>query len=167
MMLCSDCKKNVAVIYINKVEDNGPDGKKNEMIGLCAECAKKRGIKTFDPSINPFENVSPEEMAGLSKQFEKLFSNIDMDKLSNMFNGFGPDGMPGMDPSMFGSEETLVLNANNKLVQYVLVNKDAEHTNLFCEQLYDLAMISHKPLSPEAMTKFIARSNQIMMLLAK
>ena len=76
-------------------------------------------------------------------------------------------GMPGMAPSMFGGEETLVLNANNKLVQYVLANKDAEHTNLFCEQLYDLAMISHKPLSPEAMTKFIARSNQIMMLLAK
>ena len=76
-------------------------------------------------------------------------------------------GMPGMDPSMFGDEETLVLNANNKLVQYVLANKDGENTNLFCEQLYDLAMISHKPLSPEAMTKFIARSNQIMMLLAK
>ena len=88
-MLCSDCKKNVAVIYINKVEDNGPDGKKNEMIGLCAECAKKRGIKTFDPGSNPLENLSPDEMAGLSKQFEKLFSNIDMDKLSNMFNGFG------------------------------------------------------------------------------
>ena len=76
-------------------------------------------------------------------------------------------GMPGMDPSMFGGEETLVLNANNKLVQYVLANKDGENTNLFCEQLYDLAMISHKPLSPEAMTKFIARSNQIMMLLSK
>ena len=76
-------------------------------------------------------------------------------------------GMPGMDPSMFGGDETLVLNANNKLVQYVLANKDAENTNLFCEQLYDLAMISHKPLSPEAMTKFIARSNQIMMLLTK
>ena len=76
-------------------------------------------------------------------------------------------GMPGMDPSMFGGDETLVLNANNKLVQYVLANKDGENTNLFCEQLYDLAMISHKPLSPEAMTKFIARSNQIMMLLAK
>mgnify|MGYP003291757688 CR=1 FL=1 len=76
-------------------------------------------------------------------------------------------GMPGMDPSMFGGDETLVLNANNKLVQYVLANKDGENTSLFCEQLYDLAMISHKPLSPEAMTKFIARSNQIMMLLAK
>ena len=76
-------------------------------------------------------------------------------------------GMAGMDPSMFGGDETLVLNANNKLVQYVLENKDGEHTNMFCEQLYDLAMISHKPLSPEAMTKFIARSNEIMMLLTK
>ena len=76
-------------------------------------------------------------------------------------------GMAGMDPSVFGGDETLVLNANNKLVQYVLENKDGENTKLFCEQLYDLAMISHKPLSPEAMTKFIGRSNQIMMLLAK
>lgn len=76
-------------------------------------------------------------------------------------------GMAGMDPSMFGGEETLILNANNKLVQYVLTHKDEEQTKMFCEQLYDLAMISHKPLSPEAMTKFIARSNQIMLQLAK
>ena len=76
-------------------------------------------------------------------------------------------GMPGMDPTMFGGEETLVLNANNQLVQYVLTNKEGENTVMFCEQLYDLAMISHKQLSPDAMTKFIARSNQIMMLLTK
>ena len=73
-------------------------------------------------------------------------------------------GMPGMDPTMFGGEETLVLNANNQLVQYVLTNKEGENTVMFCEQLYDLAMISHKQLSPDAMTKFIARSNQIMIL---
>ena len=63
--------------------------------------------------------------------------------------------------------ETLVLNANNKLVQYILENGDSEHTDLFCQQLYDLALISNKPLSPEEMTRFIARSNEIMMLLAK
>ena len=68
---------------------------------------------------------------------------------------------------MFGGDETLVLNANNDLVQYILNNKDSEHTDLFCKQLYDLAMISNQPLAPEAMTEFIARSNQIMMLLAK
>lgn len=76
-------------------------------------------------------------------------------------------GMAGMDPSMFGSNVTLVLNANNTLVKYVLENKEGEHTNMICEQLYDLALISHKQLSPEEMTRFIERSNQIMMLIAK
>ena len=68
---------------------------------------------------------------------------------------------------MFGGQETLVLNANNKLVQYVLENKDGENTKVLCEQLYDLALISHRQLTPEEMTKFVARSNEIMMMLAK
>ena len=136
------------------------------------------------------ENVSEEEMKettdALTELFRKALDNenlqVKVEKLKNeevssmvtlseesrrMQEMMRMYGMPGMDPSMFGGDETLVLNANNKLVQYVLANKDGENTNLFCEQLYDLAMISHKPLSPEAMTKFIARSNQIMMLLAK
>ena len=76
-------------------------------------------------------------------------------------------GMAGMDPSMFGNDATLVLNANHPLVQYVLEHKDGEHTSLFCKQLYDLALLGNKPLSPEEMTAFIARSNEIMMLLTK
>ena len=76
-------------------------------------------------------------------------------------------GMAGMDPSMFGNDVTLVLNANNALVKYVLANKDGENTNMLCEQLYDLALISHKQLAPEEMTKFIERSNKIMMLLTE
>ena len=76
-------------------------------------------------------------------------------------------GMAGMNPDMFGSNVTLVLNANNALVKYILDNKDSDNTNIFCEQLYDLALISHKQLSPEEMTKFIERSNKIMMLLTK
>lgn len=75
--------------------------------------------------------------------------------------------MNGMDNGMFGDGETLVLNANHKLVQYILTNEQSEHTPMICEQLYDLALLSHKPLEPEAMTKFILRSNDIMMLLAK
>jgi molecular chaperone HtpG len=75
--------------------------------------------------------------------------------------------MPGMDAGMFGEGETLVLNANHKLVQYILTNEQSENTPMICEQLYDLALLSHKPLEPEAMTKFIQRSNEIMMLLAK
>lgn len=73
----------------------------------------------------------------------------------------------GMGMEDLGGEETLVLNANNKLVSYVLENKDGENSSLICEQLYDLALLQHAPLSPEAMTKFVARSNKIMMLLAK
>lgn len=75
--------------------------------------------------------------------------------------------MYGMDPSMFGPTLTLVLNSNNKLVQYVLEHKDGEHTNVICEQLYDLALLSHGSLSPERMTNFIARTNEVLMLLAE
>ena len=73
----------------------------------------------------------------------------------------------GMDMGMFGGGETLVLNSANKLVQYILEHKEGEHVEMFCKQLYDLAMIAHKPLPAEEMTDFVARSNEIMMLLAK
>ena len=76
--------------------------------------------------------------------------------------------MPGMDMSMFGGEgETLILNANNDLVQYILANTEGEHTDIFCQQLYDLALLAHKPLSADALTKFVERSNKIMKLLMK
>lgn len=74
----------------------------------------------------------------------------------------------GMDMGMFGNEgETLVLNANHPLVSYIMEHQDGENTKMICEQLYDLAMLQNAPLSPEAMTKFIARSNDIMLFLAK
>lgn len=75
-------------------------------------------------------------------------------------------GMSGMDASMFGNQVTLILNAGNEMVKYIQNNKDSENVPMFCEQLYDLALISHEQLAPEAMTKFIERSNKIMMLLA-
>ena len=75
--------------------------------------------------------------------------------------------MYGMDPGMFGNDSTLVLNANHPLVQFVLNQKDSENAPVICQQLYDLAMLAHKPLTPEEMTKFVKRSNDIMMLLTK
>ena len=76
--------------------------------------------------------------------------------------------MNGMDMGGFGAEgETLILNANHPLVQYVTEHKDGENVQMICEQLYDLAKLQHAPLSPDDMTKFIARSNDIMLLLAK
>ena len=99
------------------------------------------------------ENVS--SMMTVSEESRRM---QEMMKMYNMY---------GMDPSMFGGQETLILNANNKLVQYVLENGDTENTNVICEQLYDLAVLSHRQLTPEEMTKFVTRSNDIMMMLAK
>ncbi len=87
-------------------------------------------------------------------------------RMQDMMKMYASGGMAmGMD--MFGGGETLVLNANNELVKYILNNREGEHTDMFCKQLYDLAMLSHKPLSPEAMSDFVLRSNEIMMLLTK
>ena len=77
-----------------------------------------------------------------------------MQEMMKMYN------MYGMDPSMFGGKETLVLNANNELVQYIAGHKDSDKIPMICQQLYDLAMISHKPLAPEEMTQFITRSKR-------
>ena len=76
-------------------------------------------------------------------------------------------GMGGMDPSMFGSQATLVLNANHPLVKFLVEHKRSKNVPIICKQLYDLAMLAHKPLSPEEMTAFVQRSNEIMMLLTK
>ena len=76
-------------------------------------------------------------------------------------------GMGGMDPSMFGSQATLVLNANHPLVKFLVEHKRSKNVSIICKQLYDLAMLAHKPLSPEEMTAFVQRSNEIMMLLTK
>ena len=77
-------------------------------------------------------------------------------------------GMAGMDSSMYGGMgETLIVNVNNALVKYILDNPDGENTGMFCEQLYDLALVSHAPLKPEQMAAFVAKSNRIMGLLAK
>ena len=76
--------------------------------------------------------------------------------------------MPGMDMGDFGKEgETLVLNANHPLVQYIMENTNESNVSMICEQLYDLALLQHAPLEPEAMSKFVARTNDIMMLLTK
>ena len=76
--------------------------------------------------------------------------------------------MPGMDMGGFGKEgETLILNANHPLVQYIMEHTDGNNVEMICEQLYDLALLQHAPLEPEAMSKFVARSNDIMMLLTK
>ncbi len=105
------------------------------------------------------EKLKNENISSMLTVAEESRRMQDMMKMYNMY---------GMDPSMFGGMgETLVLNANNKLVQYVLGHGEGEHTGKICQQLYDLALLSHGTLSPERMTDFIARTNEIMMMMAQ
>ncbi len=76
--------------------------------------------------------------------------------------------MNGMGMGDFGNQgQTLILNASHPLVEHVMEHEDADNTKMICEQLYDLARIQNAPLEGEAMSKFVARSNDIMMVLAK
>ena len=104
------------------------------------------------------ENLKNEKVAAMMTLSEESRRMQDMMKMYNMY---------GMDPSMFGGQETLVLNAKHPLVQFVADNKDSEKTPVICEELYDLAMLSHKQLSPEEMTRFVQRSNEILLMLTK
>ncbi len=116
---------------------------------------KALGNDKLEVKVEKLKNENISSMLTVAEESRRM---QDMMKMYNMY---------GMDPSMFGGAgETLVLNANHKLVQYVLNHKDGENTPKFCEQLYDLALLSHGTLNPERMTKFIARSNEIMMMMA-
>jgi molecular chaperone HtpG len=88
-------------------------------------------------------------------------------RMQDMMKMYSANGMGGMDPDMFAADQTLTLNVSNALVQYILNNKESEHVPMFAEQLYDLARISNQPLSVDAMTKFVKRSNEIMLLLTR
>ena len=88
-------------------------------------------------------------------------------RMQDMMKMYAMNGMGGMDMNMFAADQTLTLNANNELVNYIFEHKDSENVPMFCEQLYDLAVLSNHPLSVDEMTKFVERSNKIMMLLAK
>ena len=116
---------------------------------------KELGNEKLDVKAEKLKDENVASMAVLSEE------NRRMQEMMKMY------GMGGMDASMFGSQVTLVLNANHPLVQFLVTNKDSENVSIICKQLYDLAMLAHKPLNPEEMTAFVKRSNDIMMLLTK
>ena len=122
---------------------------------LVALFRKELGNENLEVKVEKIKDESVAAMITLSEESRR------MQDMMKMY------GMAGMDPSMFGTTGTLVLNANHPLVQYVQAHKDEENTGIFCKQLYDLAMLAHKPLSPEEMTAFVQRSNEIMLKLAK
>ena len=121
---------------------------------LFKKSLKKDGIQI---KIEKLKNKKIASMITLSEESRR------MQDMMKMY------AMPGMDMSMFGGKEgeTLVLNANHPLVQYVTEHEGDDNTKMICEQLYDLAKIQHAPLDAESMNKFILRSNEIMLLLTK
>ena len=120
---------------------------------LMKKVLKKDAIKV---KVEKLKNKKISSMITLSEETRRM---QDMMKMYSM---------NGMDMGMFGKEgETLILNANHPLVQYVLEHQEGDNVKMICEQLYDLALLQQAPLEPEAMTKFVARSNDIMMLLTK
>ena len=115
---------------------------------------KELGNDKLEVKVEKLKDDKVASMAVLSEENRRM---------QEMMKMYGMDSM-GMD---MGGENTLILNANHPLVQYVQKHEDGENTSLICKQLYDLAMLAHKPLSPEEMTAFVQRSNEIMMLLTK
>ena len=131
---------------------------KKETEKLTEVFKKALGKEQLEVKVEKLKNENVSSMMTLSEETRRM---------QDMMKMYSAGGMGGMDMSMFGGGETLVLNSSNKLVQYILENKDGEYVDMFCKQLYDLAMLAHKPLSAQEMTDFVARSNEIMMLLAK
>jgi len=131
-----------------------------ELDKQCEDLSKifKKAIKKDNLTVK-LEKLKNKDISSMITVSEESRRMQDMMKMYSM---------PGMDMGMFGKEgQTLVLNANNKLVQKILEEKEGEKVELLCEQLYDLALIQNAPLDSEAMTKFVARSNKIMMMLAE
>jgi molecular chaperone HtpG len=135
------------------------------------------------------ESVDEKEVEKLTKTLDKLFKDsLDNDKLKIKVESLKSDSVPGMillsEQSrrmqemskafgggmdmghMFPQEETLILNSKNGLIQSVLdmegIPDKKEDMKLVCQQVYDLAMMSHKQLEPDQMSKFIERSNEIL-----
>lgn len=127
--------------------------------------------KTTDALVETFRKVMENDKLDVKVEKlkdDKVASMITLSEQSRrMQEMMRMYGMAGMDASMFGGEITLTLNANHPLVQFVAEHGDNENTPVICRQLYDMAMLAHKPLTPEEMTAFVQRSNEIMLLLTK
>ena len=143
----------------DSLKDEVDEGDKEEFQKLSDELVelfrKELNNEKLEVKVEKLKDDSIASMAVLSEQSRR------MEEMMRMYSMGG-----GMDMGL-GGQATLVLNANHPLVKFVTENKEDAHTSMICKQLYDLAMIAHKPLNPEEMTAFVQRSNEIMLLLTK
>lgn len=143
-------------IFKEEVTEEDKEAMKSDVEALTELFRKALNKENLEVKVEKLKNDSVSSMITVSEESRR------MQEMMKMYT------MPGMDASLFGAGgETLVLNYNNKLVQYVLGHRDGAHTNAICEQLYDLAALSHGSLTPERMTGFIARSNELMLVMAE
>ena len=146
----------VTETFKEAVKEEDAEGFKADSEKLTETFKKALGNDKLEIKVEKLKNDQVASMITVSEETRRM---QDMMKMYNMY---------GMDPSMFGGAgETLILTANHKLVQYVLNNSDGELTGKICEQLYDMAALTHGSLSPERMTKFVSRSNEIMMMMTE
>ena len=137
------------------VEETSEEELKDEQDALSELFKKALNKDNLKVSVQKLKNKDVSSMLTVSEEGRR------MQDMMRMYS------MMGMDPGMFGGDETLVLNADNELVKYMFEHADGENVEMFAQQLYDLAVLANQPLAPEAMTAFVNRSNKIMMLLAK
>ena len=123
--------------------------------GIIEVFKKELGNEQLDVRVEKLKDESVASMAVLSEDARR------MGEMMKMY------GMSGMDASMMGGQASVILNAAHPLVKYIADNKESENVGIICKQLYDLALLAHKPLNPDEMTAFVKRSNDIMMLLTK
>jgi len=135
-------------------EDVSEEELKDALDSLTETFRKALGKDELNVKVEQLKDTSVASVITLSEEGRRM---QDMMKMYNL---------SGMDESMFGGDETLILNVKNPLVTFILEHKDDTHVPVFCKQLYDLATLSNHPLEPEAMTSFVARSNEIMLVLA-
>lgn len=173
-------KDNIDQPFIQQLESKNETIKFNRIDTDLTDSLK---AKTSKKSQKELEDLSVELTQQLKKSLKKEDVKVVVDKLKNkkiasvltvseqsrrMQDMMKMYSAPGMDLGMFGKDgQTLVLNSTHPLVQYVLENKEGQNVNLIFEQLYDLARVQNGPLSAEEMTKFVQRSNDILMILAK
>lgn len=138
-------------------EETTEDELKEETDTLTGVFRKALGDDKLEVKVEKLKDANISSVVTLSEESRR------MQDMMRMYNMGGGNNM-----AMFGTMgQTLILNANNTLVKYIFEHKESDNVDMFCEQLYDLAMLSHGPLAPEQMTKFVTRSNEILSMLAK
>ena len=136
-------------------EETDAEALKKETEELTELFCTTLGKEKLEVKVEKIKSEKVSAMITLSEESRRMQDMMKMYNISGMENPFGDAG------------ETLVLNANHPLVRYLMEHKEGEHAKLICEQLYDLAVLAHRPLEPEAMTSFVERTNEIMLLLTK